>query len=301
MTKKTMILLLKTLFFLRKIVGVTLLAWGFAAQAQELVRYSAADTSTDNQEISGLLTLPKLQLANGAKYPAVILHHAGGGWETPVTSQYAKALNDAGFATLEPRLFRNPQERKPSPSMYISHMYGGLQYLASRSDIDPSKIGVSGFSNGGYLALVAATSWSVEKWGGKSNLKFAAHAPFYPVCWAHLAIMKGNAKVPTMPAEAYTKWTGAPTRIFAGGLDDYDDRDPKACDEFVSELNPASQSAFTVKVYPSATHGWDQPSGTWYEKNGCKGRGCTNRNVYDAQVTGQSILDLVEFMKNSLR
>jgi dienelactone hydrolase len=265
------------------------------SSAQDLVKYKSLDQNSEPADVVAVFSRPSNVADPTKRLPAVVLLHSGGGWELPVTGQYAKALNAAGFATIEPRLFRNSSEAKPGPSIYLPQVFGALHYLASRSDIDPGKITVAGFSYGGVLALNSATAWSAAKFGGPSALKFAAHAPFYPICWSYVAFMKGKLKAPILPSDMYAKWTGMPVRIFAGGLDDYDDRDPKACEDFVAEIPAEHRSALTVKVYPNATHGWDQPAAEFQERLACKGRGCVNRNIPNPSVTSQSISDLVEF------
>ena len=111
--------------------------------------------------------------------------------------------------------------------------------------------------------------------------------------------MKG--KPSPVPTNAWLEWTGAPVKIFAGGNDDYDDRDPNACQEAIDSLPEPARQSFSVKVYASATHGWDQRrSATFYELLACKGRGCNNSNAPDAQVTRQSINDLIEFLGTAM-
>src|SRR5579862_5661294 len=98
-----------------------------------------------------------------------------------------------------------------------------------------------------------------------------------------------------LTSDAWSEWTGAPVKIFAGGKDNYDDRDPNACQEAIDCLPESARKSFSVMVYPSATHGWDQRRGAnFYEKIACKGRGCYNINAPDAQVAQQSIKDLIE-------
>lgn len=261
--------------------------------------YPSVDAGGNAVEVGATLSVPKKPGVAGDKAAAVILLHSKGGWNYPVTAQYARALADAGFVVLEPQLFANPAS--VPPTLPIPMVYDGLRYLAARNDIDPKRIGVAGFSYGGMLALHAAAAWSQSAYARNPDLKFAAHAPFYPVCWTFTAFVQGKRKVAGIPDNAFEKWTGAPVRIFAGGRDDYDDRDPKACDEFVARLPAADQSLFSVKVYPEATHGWDQQGAAFYEKMACKGRGCRNSNVADSELTQQSIGDLVEFFTQTLR
>ncbi|MBK6806386.1 MAG: prolyl oligopeptidase family serine peptidase, partial [Betaproteobacteria bacterium] len=67
-----------------------------------------------------------------------------------------------------------------------------LEYLASRPEIDPARIGVMGFSWGGMLSIVAATDrFTTELAQGKR--RFKAHLALYPVCWIHGSVLEGTA------------------------------------------------------------------------------------------------------------
>ena len=270
------------------------------ANAQDILRIPTSAPVNGQPFVEGIFTHPV-----GAKtdkpHPAVVLIHAGGGWEVPVTNQYAKALNQAGFATLELRLFRNETERAPTRMGYLQNLYDALRFLGPQQNVNPERVSVAGFSFGGILALTSATSWAYERFGRGTGTRFAAHAPFYPICYGYAAFAKAGKATADLPSDFLVRWTGAPVRIFAGGKDDYDDRDPKVCDEFVSLVPEPQRSAISVTVYPDATHGWDQPSATFFEKLACKGRGCTNRNIANGAQTQRSISDLVEFVSVQAR
>lgn len=265
------------------------------ASAQEVLRIPTTAANNGKAFVEGLLNRPVNAQAD-KPYPAVVLLHAGGGWEVPVTGQYAKALNQAGFATLELRLFRSEAERAPTRIGYLQNIYDALRYLGAQQGVNSDQVSVAGFSFGGILALTSATSWAYERFGRGTGPKFAAHAPFYPLCYTYAAFAKAGRPTADLPGDLLVKWTGAPVRIFAAGKDDYDDRDPKVCEEFVSLIPEPQRNAFSVTLYPDATHGWDQPSAVFIDKNACKGRGCTNRNVANDPVTRTSIEDLVGFM-----
>jgi dienelactone hydrolase len=192
-------------------------------------------------------------------------------------------------------MFQNhASSKKGGAEPYLPHLFGSLKYLATRPGIDPKRITVAGFSFGGMLALMSATRWANDTYG-KPDLRFAAHAPFYPVCWLFKANLQSRQS--PVPSVAWLEWTGAPIRIFAGAADDYDDRDPDACQDFVNAIPEAQRQAFSVRVYPDASHGWDQPMGaSFYVKSACKGKGCYNRNSPDRTITEQSTRDLIEFL-----
>lgn len=266
------------------------------AVAQDYVKYSSTDPSGNAIEVTAVLSLPKKPSTVGQRSAAVVLFHSVGGWEHPVTAQYAKALSEAGFLVLEPRLFATKASApNGGPLATLPMAYDALRYLSTRDDVDRQRIGVAGFSYGGMLALHSAASWAQAAHGKGADLKFAAHAPFYPLCWIFSDLATGKRSPPGFPVDAFKKWTGAPVKIFAGGRDDYDDKDPNACAEFISRLPTTQQAAFSVRLYPEATHGWDQQSKTFYEKLACKGRGCTNSNEANSKITEQSVNDLTEY------
>ena len=284
------------------LAGLLLGCMAFVGQAKELVRFpvSPAGGGQTPDRGEGMYSRPSDQGA-AVKLPAVLLLHSGWGWsdDHDGVPGYAQALQKAGFATLELRMFaRNALQKPGGPSAYLPEVYGALNYLAARPDIDPRRIGVAGYSYGGLLTAVAATSWA-NKTYGTADQRFAAFAPFYPVCWVIKANIQGR-KSP-VPAEAWLEWTGAPVLIFAGANDDYDSREPNACQAAIDSLPELQRRTFSVKVYPDATHGWDQrKAATFFEKLACNGRGCYNTNTPDLQLTEQSTKDLIDFMSKSM-
>src|SRR5215471_4787393 len=268
-----------------------------AVQARETVQVpvAAAGGGDGDEKIEAVVRRPSAG-SGQTKYPAVIVLHSGWGWadEHEGAADYADALSRAGYVTLEPRMFPTSNAIRGGAARYLPEFFGMLKYAATRPDVDSDRIAAAGFSFGGILSLTAATKWANEQYL-KGSPRIAAYAPFYPVCWLLEANVKGR---PTpVPTNAWSEWTGAPVRIFAGGKDDYDDRDPNACQEAIDSLPESARKSFSVMVYPSATHGWDQRrSANFYAEIACKGRGCFNINAPDAQVARQSIKDLIEFL-----
>jgi dienelactone hydrolase len=109
--------------------------------------------------LAGTLYLP----AEAGPHPAIVAFHAsnGGTRDYDAYQHLARALPPAGFAVL---LFDRRGEgastgdrRTASFTDLASDGVAGVSYLASRSDIDRSRIGVWGMSQGGWLAPLAAT------------------------------------------------------------------------------------------------------------------------------------------------
>lgn len=239
---------------------------------------------------------------SGAKVPAVVIVHSAGGWSDGTTAPLAKALLDSGLAALELKIFERHNQIIP-PDRIMPVFYGAMKYLAGRAEVDPQRIGIAGFSMGAHISLWTASSWMTSQYG--QGLKFAAHAPIYPVCWPHTYMAKGTmpptGRALPFPQSFLTEFTGAPVRIFAAGQDDYDDRDPNACVEFVNALSPSQKDNFEVTVYKEATHGWNQTTQSFYERMACKGRGCLNRNVNNPEITARSLTEVTAFFVSKLR
>jgi len=276
---------------------LAIIAIAAAAHAHETVQVpvAAVGGGDGDRTIQAVVRQPPAASAQ-TRYPAVIVFHSSWGWADAHEGapDYAEALSKAGYVTLEPHMFATSNEQRGGAARYLPEFFGMLKYAAMRPDVDSNRIAAVGFSYGGILSLVAATKWANDQYL-KGSPRIAAYAPFYPVCW----LLKANAKGrPTpVPTEAWLEWTGAPVRIFAGGKDYLDDRDPHACQEAIDSLPESARKSFSVVVYPNATHGWDQRAGaTFFEDIACKGRGCYNINTPDAQVTRQSLKDLIEFL-----
>lgn len=186
------------------------------------------------------------------KHPAVVILHGSAGVDSR-GSYHAEALNQAGITTLEPDLW-SPRGllggtgdggRPQSVVETVPDAFGALHYLASRPDIDTQKIGVMGFSWGGVLSMLTATRPYCDRYLGDSP-QFAAHAPFYPVCWSYN----------TVPGHEFVELTGAPIFIQSGECDDYDE--PDSCAKLVRSLPEAAQHCVTCRIYPNATHAFDR-------------------------------------------
>jgi dienelactone hydrolase len=186
-------------------------------------------------------TFGKLYKPDGAgPFPAVvILHGCGGHLEN--SDDWAKLLVKNGYAALTTDHF-SPRGVKSICEDFVlvpqrdrrADTFGALQYLAGRNDIDAKKIGVMGFSNGGYSSLSAV----IGKPLGVGDARFAAAVPVYPGC----ASFTGFALT-------------APTLILVGEADDW--TPAEACRRLVEKL-PSGSAPATLITYPDASHSFDQ-------------------------------------------
>ena len=276
------------------LIGVLLLS---ATVRAEQISYRA---TTSEKITQARLERPEKTPSNvGA--PAVVLLHHGGGCVNSQTKKYADALNKAGYFTIEPCLFSSASGQERSTVVFLPQVFGALKYLAQLQGVDKNRIAIAGGSYGAALTFVSATSWAYGKHADHDLPPFAAHAPFYPGCYIYEKFIKARVGRADLPADAYEKFTGSPVRIYAGGKDDYDSRDPKACESMIQSLTPSNQQLVTLKFFPNATHGWDHLlNSSFYEPLACKGRGCNNSNVVDDATTQEGIDDLIEFFRKSM-
>jgi len=197
--------------------------------------------------IAARLTLPS-QAAR--PMPAVVIVHGSAGVDGR-SIDHAQALQRAGIATLEVDLWSarwpqgGPLRRPQGVPETLPDAYGALAFLAAHTAIDKTRIGIMGFSWGGVVSMLSATRANAEKLA-PNGVRFAAHAPFYPVCWVY-------GKV---PGYDFAALTGAPVLLQSADQDDYDG--PDTCDKLRAGLAPADRNVIEVVRIPGATHAFDR-------------------------------------------
>jgi dienelactone hydrolase len=226
-------------------------------------------------------------------WPAVVIVHGSNGVDSR-GGAYAAALNDVGVVSLEIDLWTArgvaaPASRPRSPVETLPDAFASLSYLAARGDIDPGRIGLMGFSWGGLVTMLAATS-NMQSRFGQDGLSFAAFAPFYPVCWAYNEV----------PGLEFRGLTGRPILIQAGALDRYDD--PDSCERLAASLSEEDRVALSVITYPNATHAWDrrEPDMIAHDPFSHKGAGGPTPFSYDEDTTRRSSAAVTAFFTKAL-
>lgn len=224
---------------------------------------------------------------------AVLIVHGSAGVDSRAEC-YAAILNRGGFVTLEIDLWAargvtKPEERPKSVAETLPDAFAALDFLSRRRGIDPSRIGIMGFSWGGVMSMLSATE-SVCATYARSGQRFAAHAPFYPVCWVY-------NRVPGFELE---ELTGAPVFIQSGADDRYDD--PDSCARLVEALSPKDRKLVSYATYANATHAWDrkEPDITPNDPMSHKGAGGAVPFRYNADITRRSAEAVVAFFSRVL-
>jgi len=186
-----------------------------------------------------------------SKVPAVLILHGSGGVDGR-GAFYAKALQEAGIATLEITMFRPGGRPRAGTKATMPHAAAALTWLTAQPAVDGQRLGVMGFSWGGGMSMLMASDLVQERLG-KDVPKPAAFAPFYPVCsnWVRHLVNPENPF-----HNAHTRMRTAPMLIHVGTQDDYEAGD-RPCDALVAIWPAAARERTTVRYVEGATHGFD--------------------------------------------
>lgn len=241
--------------------------------------------------IAARLTLPR---AAPRPMPAVVIVHGSAGVDSR-SIDHAQSLQRAGFATLEVDLWAarwpsgGPLQRPQGVPETLPDAFGALAFLAAHQAIDKSRIGVMGFSWGGVVSMLSATQAYARKYA-PAGTRFAAHAPFYPVCWVYGRV----------PGYQFRELTGAPVLLHAAELDDYDR--PDTCAQLVAGLAPADRRLVELRQVAGAMHGFDRrgPSLSVVDPHAHLGKGGEVRMVFHPQATAQALEAVAQFFRATL-
>jgi dienelactone hydrolase len=182
----------------------------------------------------------------GPSPAVVLLHGCNGNWQR-LDQRWGKRIASWGYVTLTvdsfgPRGIDNTCT-SGAPVALAFDAYRALNFLVQQPSVDPARVAVLGFSQGGWLALTSVEHGIVEQ---ISPNKFRAAIAFYPPCLG----FKDNMTVTTL--------------ILIGELDDWtpavecrnmvDGRDDWGISRRRGEGVPVR-----LIVYPGAYHAFDIP------------------------------------------
>jgi carboxymethylenebutenolidase len=121
--------------------------------------------------------------------------------------------------------------------------YGALAYLRTRGDIDPERVALQGWSNGGSATLASMADTTLAGIGLEPRNGFKGALAFYPACGLHDRFK-----------DHYRPY--APVLVF-GGTDD-EEVSAEHCARLV-DMSRAEGGEITITIYPGATHDFDDP------------------------------------------
>ena len=208
------------------------------------------EAATSATTISATLSFPA---EARDRYPAVVIVHTIVGYQEPNEGWHAAEFRKAGFATLTYDSFaaRGLSEAAitgssagPPFASAVADAYAALRLLARHPKIDPSRIGIVGFSFGGEVAHLTAFE-RLRSLFMPDQLRFAAHVAYYPAGVYGAAAEQGA-------------YTGAPILMLLG---EKDDNLPVA--KMAGYLSYARDAGYSppieVLIYPGAYHAWTVP------------------------------------------
>jgi dienelactone hydrolase len=178
--------------------------------------------------------------------PAVVLlHSCHGNWKR-IDERWGKRIASWGYVVLTvdslgPRGLKTCDGRAPKDS--ATDAYRALNFLVSDQFVDPNRVAVIGFANGGRVALMSVERGYLEQ---ASPTKFRAAVAFYPSCLN----FKGEMTAPAL--------------ILIGELDDW--ALAKECRNMVERRDDWGISRqkdkdvpIKLMVFPGAYHAFDAP------------------------------------------
>ena len=226
-----------------------------AAQAARIEIHSIETmTLTDQQFLTGdkngkpAIIGGELRLPPGTgRFPAVILVHGSGGVGANV-DRWAQELNGIGVAvfTLDTFTGRGIVQTVTDQSQLghlamIADAYRAFALLAKHSRIEPSRIGLMGFSKGGDVALHASIK-RFQRMHATAGVEFAAYIPFYTPC--NTTYIEDD------------QVSDRPIRLFHGAADDY--VPVESCRQYVKQLQGLGKD-IQLTEYAGARHAFDNP------------------------------------------
>jgi dienelactone hydrolase len=212
------------------------------------------------------------------------LLHGCSGFPESLDQEWGAKIASWGYITLTvdsfgPRKLRNTCGRSNSAADTIFDPSQALKFLAKQPFVDPERVIVVGFSQGGWLSLSAVERGPIEH---VAENKFVAAAAFYPLCRP----ITGPMTVPTL--------------IMTGENDEWTPAD--ACRKLVAGEDATGTSRLKgddapvrLIVYPNAYHGFDLSNlkvpVTYFG----------HRHEYNKEATDQATETLREFLKSMVQ
>ena len=241
----------------------------------------AAESSAIVVEIESPLASPHplqgylRQTDSAGPAPAVVLlHSCDGNWER-LDERWGKRIASWGFVTLTVDSF-GPRGIKTNcgsaPDDLALDAYRALDFLVREPFVDPARVAVLGFAQGGGLVLISVEHGAIEQ---TSPNKFHAAVAFYPPCRR----FRGDMTVPML--------------ILIGERDDW----TEACRDMVDgrddwglSRQKGEGAPVRLVVYPDAYHAFDVPN----PKTSTPLSG--HRREFNQSATDQSIVAVREFL-----
>ena len=261
------------------LIGFALIVWPALATAQDAAAPLTTKPLVINDETIGVLRqhqVGSIILPRGKPpFPAVVvLHGCNGvsentwGWARRLASWGYAALVINSFTPRGIRLVCDEGRELPGPRR-ARDAFTAAAYLRSRADIDGKRIGVLGYSHGGWTALAAAWEGTAKAAGAPA---FRAAVALYPYC---------PKVTPVLATDLL---------ILIGDADDW--VSAKLCTAYVDKYGPDAPHRPSLTVYPGARHSFDakRPDRVYFG----------HHLAYDAKATADALKRTRQFLDEHL-
>jgi dienelactone hydrolase len=295
---------------LRNVLTVIALALAPAAFAQEQPRDNRALDTVQFASLDGTTNLTAYlgRHEGNAPRPAVVLMHGCSGLRNaqgriiPLYRGWMRALFAAGYDVLTvdsaaSRGFGQTCTRGPQRITMLrdrpKDAYAALQYLQSRPQVQPDRIALMGWSQGGAIVLLSINDKSIGRPEGLSH-DFATAVAFYPGACADQWQSKPWTRV-----EPHGWTTKTPLLVLLGAADTWTPLAP--CERFLDEAK-ARGNPVELKIYPNAVHAFDAPNLPRTELPAYRSGGGPMPVIgTDAEARADAFPRVLEFLKRHLQ
>jgi dienelactone hydrolase len=230
-----------------------------ACAAQETVHFTSLDANTN---LAAYLSRPE----GDAPRPALVLMHGCSGLLDkkgrilPIYRAWMRGLVVQGYVVLtvdsaSPRGFGQTCTAGPQRATMSrdrpKDAYAALQYLQAQPFVQPDRVGLMGWSQGGGIVLLSINDRSIGRPAGLAH-DFRAAVAFYPGACSERLQSK-----PFTEVEPHGWTTKAPLLVLFGEADTWTLFKP--CQDFI-EGAKARGNPIELKSYPAAVHAFDAPN-----------------------------------------
>lgn len=248
-----------------------------------LLPLTAACTLVNESLQDSVRRYDRLDLPDGTgPFPALVLLHSCSG-PSGRDDLWAEQFRQWGYLVLRVNSFA-PRGLKSvcggglfSPQERVPDVLAALTYLRARSDVDPTRIAMAGWSHGGSTVLM-----TVAAAPEKPEQRFRAAIAFYPGC---RGVPPWRATIPTL--------------MLLGEIDDWTPSSP--CEELSLRQRKAGFDVRHV-TYPGAHHGFDNPLRGTAARHVSEARGGRGATVqYNQAAAEDSVIQVQKFLAMHLQ
>jgi dienelactone hydrolase len=234
-------------------------AVGAPLAADEIAKFTSLDQQT-------MLVAPLFRPKQPGPHPAVVLLHGcsgigRGGDIFGVYRVWAETLVEQGYVVLlvdsaSPRGFDQTCNAGPArPAIYADRSrdaYAALAWLQAQPFVQPDRIGIVGWSQGGGVVLLSISARNSGRPVDWKAADFRVAVAFYPsLCGERLA------SSPLAEADQRAWMTAIPLLVLQGEADTWTPAAP--CRAFIADAQSRG-APVDIHIYPDAHHSFDAPN-----------------------------------------